>query len=1399
MKRSIILKLIFFGSFALLEFIFAAPTKTLASSPPLCGVLAPPTNPSETLGNYDCLAANGGQDYSTNTVESTTTPGQPDYGLDIATATSDQLKAIFLYNLSKYASIPDITMNNGSPVAPTLAYQKVGAETIINKYLGGSAQEYIDQPDVKFVYKSAKTWNINTAYNPVTDADSTYNDPGESPSPAVVIEVNTVSYFAIKLDCGNPISLGSPGSLPPPITINVLKVDTNGEWSGSSPSDAREFNSASIGITTPVLYGPASPTDANNVTWYLKASTSYTANAQTQDNSNNSIGGWTLKGYAICYTSGCNPMTDPTATTCYSGSSCNTLSSISTDSTPETINLDWIYNPPTTTTSISGAIYYYNAGQKTSLSGVSVYNSCNNAAVNPTNPTTNSSGVFSFTIPVGPPAFCIRAGTTTGTSPYTAIVGNTTYSNPVITPNNTTGGACSADTTASTYEQQTAGASSSSGTCSPTTNSGYNIEFTTKSTSSSTGHINGIKMDTSGNWSGSTPTADNGAFNQANVTIVNTSTHVSYNPPVENAFYSNDSSNGSNGLPVGTYTVTVSPVSGYTIEGYRYCQGAGGCTFSPSPGYIDLTSGNSFQVTLSAGSVVNVRFVFASGGSGCAGASCTTPTSNCPTFPNYTSVSVALPDNSPTIGAPSGATTTPHQHAVQDVPGGKMEVTAINDISSGGSREPPTLVSPALNTKVANTSAVLNYTPYVQNYPYDINQPSVNYVNYYNQTDWYTASSPSYHTYTCNSGDTGGGSSSTCSHLYTGTTHTTYTCNSGDTGGGSSSSCYHKYSGTAHENGLYTCHTGDGGGGMGSPTCTHIYTGAAHTTYTCHTGDSGGGSSSVCDHVYAGAATAWYDWASSNDTSTKETSSNTVDGGQMPACYNRTFSLIPNDGAESPDTNVTINNTEDPTRINVNGDVQGTFGVEYPGLGTGLRQPTQVNSITTEVTVEVYHQNSDGTVIGPTASYENVTSSNIKSSYASTSTSLSSTQSFSVPWSMAVQMPPLQYGDEVCIDLTTNPSAGQVTPPGWATQATAGLANQGNATGVAMWPIPDNPNDRVCSQYLAAEPYLKVFGGDVSTGADTKTLDSNNNEVCTTNSMAPITTQNQASAGQYAGSGAQLAAFAAGVISGFASAQNVSGSGLPPPPAASGLTFANIDGAQDYGGNFGASANSCLPDYYNQGVSTAQTANPPYTAQAALQAILTSGQTGNFAYKVNGGTIAATIIPTGDNIVLYSNEPVTITGNITYGGVSTNLSQMPSLEIVTNTSAMVGSNTTGININHNVTELDGAYVAEGSGGIINDCADITNLGNWFWDPTSGIALSNSSSCGQKLTVYGSFTAYALDLDRTNGSLHEATSTETYGTSNAAEEFDYSPLNWLVYPNQNTKPTIQAITSLPPVL
>lgn len=134
-------------------------------------------------------------------------------------------------------------------------------------------------------------------------------------------------------------------------------------------------------------------------------------------------------------------------------------------------------SPASSTVTISGTVYYYDSSTKqdTDLSNVPIFN-CYNQTTN--TPDTSANGEFSFKLP-SDTSFCVRAGAPT--TPFTWVAPNgTTYSDPVITPDqiaiSNTPSSCGNNSPS--YESQTSVSTVSSGNCHPTSNSGYNIEFT---------------------------------------------------------------------------------------------------------------------------------------------------------------------------------------------------------------------------------------------------------------------------------------------------------------------------------------------------------------------------------------------------------------------------------------------------------------------------------------------------------------------------------------------------------------------------------------------------------------------------------------------------------------------------------------------------------------------------------------------------------------------------------------------------------------------------------------------------------------------------------------------------------------------------------------------------------
>ncbi|MGH7237086.1 MAG: hypothetical protein ACREGF_00955, partial [Candidatus Saccharimonadales bacterium] len=555
--------------------------------------------------------------------------------------------------------------------------------------------------------------------------------------------------------------------------------------------------------------------------------------------------------------------------------------------------------------------------------------------------------------------------------------------------------------------------------------------------------------------------------------------------------------------------------------------------------------------------------------------------------------------------------------------------------------------------------------------------------------------------------------------------------------------------------------------------CTGSYSGIFGTCsytnsvdyYTC-TYPDGSPSGSTCTHNYT--ATANYTWTAQPPAGQPQvveysSATNVPAAYTMKACFNRTYDLVPQDGSVPGATF----NPENPKSVQYNGSIDATFSETDDGPGgKNLRVDSQVSGIKATITVKVFHQNNLGNVAEAVGESPDGQTKVTTLSFGPYGTTPVATGSQGVSWTLPVSLPPLKYGDTVCFNLSTDPSHGQISAnnPWGSVVTTVGQRDQMppvTAANVQAGSITS------CSPYTNAEPYLKVFGGDVTAGTETKLPAGS----CTDTS-APINAWNNP---DYSGAGTQLAAFAAGAISGFASAQNVPGSSPTKLSFASGGT---------YGGNFGASSNDCATNYY-LGASSAS--GPPFGGGSLPH--------GNQTLTYGGGTIHASTLMPGDNIVIYSSGPVNIDGDITYspGAVSSDLSKIPNLEIITNGQP--------INIEGGVKNLAGNYVAENA--VINDCSGVAPT-HWFYDPDNDTALANT--CGQKLTLDGSFTAQNLVLARTGAdnfgnpsTIHLANPGESPGANYAAEEFDYSPAVWLTYPNVQKPPDVQAITSFPPIL
>lgn len=311
--------------------------------------------------------------------------------------------------------------------------------------------------------------------------------------------------------------------------------------------------------------------------------------------------------------------------------------------------------------------------------------------------------------------------------------------------------------------------------------------------------------------------------------------------------------------------------------------------------------------------------------------------------------------------------------------------------------------------------------------------------------------------------------------------------------------------------------------------------------------------------------------------------------------------------------------------------------------------------------------------------------------------------------------------------------------------------------------------DQTCV-FVTGKPYTRVWGGDISAGNGLADVSG----ACTSNLNAAVVGWNKRPAGGSGGAGVQFGIFALGQITDFASALYDAGGAAEPV----GLSFANVStdaAAGDFGGEWGSA--SCIPDYYATRPATVIPLPPTVAA-------MTTGVYGGSGNITLGG---GSIVNPNNRITVYVDGNVYISSNITYSG-NWNTSSVPLFELI------VRGN---IYIDNDVTQLDGAYVAQvdGSGnfGQIHTCA--TGF--------SELALQTlSANCTRKLTVNGLFTANQIRLLRTMGSLAQSSTGEASTAPHIAEVFNFGPAIWMKQPVRQANiptPDYDAIISLPPVL
>jgi len=304
-------------------------------------------------------------------------------------------------------------------------------------------------------------------------------------------------------------------------------------------------------------------------------------------------------------------------------------------------------------------------------------------------------------------------------------------------------------------------------------------------------------------------------------------------------------------------------------------------------------------------------------------------------------------------------------------------------------------------------------------------------------------------------------------------------------------------------------------------------------------------------------------------------------------------------------------------------------------------------------------------------------------------------------------------------------------------------------------------------QTASSSPYLKVFGGDVLAGVDSKYINS-----CY-DTTSGISSWNQGGNGvNNAGAGTSVAALATGSVNNFTSGQNLL-SMLK--PRLDSLTFSNEPTT-----TFGTSTCGSSSSYFQQ-------------AQNNTSSTIRTGISGNWCPSPS-------TIPLGSHYIYLAapNANVTITCNIQYSfagyTATTPPSQIPSIELITS-GGNINIQTPFPSNSGVVTRLDGIYIAEANssnaGGTINDT-------NGTVDICSGADNAQNTCANDRLLINGAFIANKVYLYRTYGTLSSAGTSATPQDTYDAEEFDYSPVNWLV-PSSTNQLQVQSITSLPPIL
>ncbi len=764
---------------------------------------------------------------------------------------------------------------------------------------------------------------------------------------------------------------------------------------------------------------------------------------------------------------------------------------------------------------------------------------------------------------------------------------------------------------------------------------------------------------------------------------------------------------------------------------------------------------------------------------------------SCPGFPNYSSIVAPMPYTGPNYTQAQSYTTT--QSATSPYPGlyyqytpQGVKETSLQDASIGGTSVLPTKVSESdgspQTASTASGSITLNYLPYVLAYPYDFNQPQVNYNNIYQQTIW----TPTYVSTYCST--VGSLSGTSCSY------------------------------GATYNNGYYYCPY---------PYTTDPVTGSCSGPqayqppwYSCPYGGSLSGT--TCTYT----ATTEYSW-SAGPTQTIKQPTSTL-GQQMTPCYGRIFTLQPISGASaSLELNGAVN-YEYPNTANLLMPLQYYFDIPPgdPTPGDGFRQDTQLSGVNVNGPSDKYHQFASmstsylGNICNPSQTLPNFIGPGIGNSNqqnASLSCSITTDDDNTSDF---------VAGDYAVFNGSINYQTGSLTET-----SAYGTFSVTSSTSTTYGPYQ--------TQNVYTKPYINVNGGDVMAGFGQTNNACSASNIYTWNQGSGLYYGSGSTLAVI--TGGLDSGFASGQgtsntpPNGLIFSNNVAGSSYGgkfcsyPTTAtvASSQTqqlYSQLDSVYGSGNSCNLSSTITTPCLYNYGSSS-------FTMPSSLSI----GPGGHVIFYGTGdfniGSDFSISIPSGvsDNPNYIPSLEVVVGG----GGninIANNVTQIAGVYMATgnindcviggilpsptgnmfNDIRQPSSNTCGnqlvVNgvLEANQIKFDRTYdsLYESTPSLSDASGTTVSGGYWTYTPPTCRWYWLGYYYGRRYFCWGGgyvYHSYSYSINDTGHSSYTSTN------SDAAEVFNYSPLSWLtpnnfqgLYQNQST-PVIQSVTSLSPII